>query len=76
VQHREPALVEGMNRVAYGLVGTGQRPGKCGGRLALGTGEEDLAASYRKGGRGPATGLERSPLVRRERAYHYRCVQI
>ena len=38
-------------------------------RLALGTGEEDLAAAYSKGGRRPETGLKRSPLVRRERAH-------
>ena len=59
--------MEGMNRVAYGLVGTVQLPSHRGGRLALGTGEEELAASYRTGGRGQETGRERSLLVRRER---------
>jgi hypothetical protein len=37
--------------------------------LPLGTGEEYLAATYGKGGRGPETGLKGSPLVRRERAH-------
>ena len=69
VQHRETALVKGMNGVAYRLVGTVQLPGNRGGRLALGTGEEDLAATDGKGGRGPEPGLEGCPLVRRERAY-------
>ena len=69
LQHREAALVEGMNRVADGLIGAAQVVRNRGSRLALGTGEEDLAAAYRKGGRGPEPGLQGCPLVRRERAY-------
>ena len=38
-------------------------------RLALGTGEKDLAAAYGTGGRRPEPGLHGCPLVRRERAY-------
>ena len=37
--------------------------------LALGTGEQDLAAAHGKGGRRPETGLQSCPLVRQERAY-------
>ena len=58
-----------MQRVAHGLIGAAQLARNRGGRLALGTGEEDLAAAYGKGGRGPETGLQGCPLVRRERAY-------
>src|SRR4029453_9303 len=39
-------------------------------RLALGTGEEALAAADGKGGRGPEPGLPGGPLVRRERVYN------
>jgi hypothetical protein len=58
-----------MNSVAYALVGAVQ--GACNRScwLPLGTGEEYLAATYGKGGRGPETGLKGSPLVRRERAH-------
>jgi hypothetical protein len=69
LQHCEAALVEGMNRAAHGLIGAAQVVRNRGGRLALGTGQEDLAAAYSQGGRGPETGLQRCPLVRRERAY-------
>ena len=69
LQHREAALVEGMNRIADGLIGAAQVVRKRGGRLALGTGKEDLAAADGQGGRGPEPGLQGCPLVRRERAY-------
>ena len=69
LEHGEAALMERMDGVAYGLVGTVQVRCHGGGRLALGTGKEDLAAADGKGGRGPETGLQRGPLVRRERAY-------
>ena len=69
LQHCEPTLVEGMNRVAHGLIGAAQVVRNGGGGLALGTGEEDLAAADGKGGRGPESGLQCGPLVRRERAY-------
>ena len=59
----------GMNRMAHGLVGTAQVVRHGGRRLALGTGEEDLTAADGQGGRRPETGLQRCPLVRRERAY-------
>jgi hypothetical protein len=68
-QRRETALVERMQRIAHGLVGAAQIVRNGGRRLALGTGEEDLTAAYRKGGRGPEAGLQGGPLVRRERAY-------
>jgi len=58
-----------MNRVPDGLIGAAQLARNPGCRLALGTGEEDLTATDGKGGRGPETGLESCPLVRRERAY-------
>jgi hypothetical protein len=58
-----------MHSVADSLSGATQVVRHCGGRLALGTGEEPLAAAYGKGGRGPETGLQGGPLVRRERAY-------
>ena len=69
MEHRETALVEGMNGIADRWVGTVQLPGNRGGRLAFGTGEKDLATTDGKGGRGPETGLQGDPLVRRERAY-------
>ena len=69
LQRGETALVERMQSVANGLIGTAQVVRNRCGRLALGTGEEDLAAAYGKGGRRPETGLQRCPLVRRERAY-------
>jgi len=69
LQRGETALVERMQSVANGLIGTVQVVRNRRGRLALGTGEEDLAAEYGKGGRGPETGLQGCPLVRRERAY-------
>ena len=58
-----------MQHVAHRLIGAAQGVRNRGGRLALGTGEEDLAPTYRKGGRGPEAGLQACPLVRRERAY-------
>ena len=58
-----------MKRVADGWVGAVQGACHRGRWLPLGTGEEDLAAAYGKGGRGPETGFEGCPLVRRERAY-------
>jgi hypothetical protein len=61
--------MEGMNDIAHGLIGAAEAASNRSGRLAFGTGEEDLAAAYGKGGRGPETGLESCPLVRRERAY-------
>jgi hypothetical protein len=69
LQHRETALVERMNDVADGLLGTTQVVGNRGGHLALGTGEQDLAAAHGKGGRRPEPGLEGGPLVRQKRAY-------
>ena len=69
LKHRETALVEGMQRVAHGLIGAAQVVRNRRGRLALGTGEEDLTTAYSKGGRGPESGLEGCPLVRHERAY-------
>jgi hypothetical protein len=56
-QHRETALVEGMNDVAHRLVGATELARNCGGQLALGTGEQYLTAAHRKRGRGPETGL-------------------
>jgi hypothetical protein len=53
----EAALVEGMNGVAYRLIGAAQVACNHGRRLPLGTGKEHLATAYRKGGRGPETGL-------------------
>ena len=50
--------MEGVNSIADGLVGAVQGAGNGGRGLPLGTGEEDLAAAYRKGGRRPETGLE------------------
>jgi len=69
LQRGRAALVEGMNRVAHALVGTAEVARHVGRRLPLGTGQEPLAATDRKGGRGPETGLQGSPLVRRERAH-------
>jgi hypothetical protein len=69
LQHREAAVVKRMNGIADGLLGAPQVVRNRGGRLALGTGEEDLAAADGKGGRGPEPGLQSCPLVRRERAY-------
>ena len=75
LQHDETTLVEHMNSVAYGLVSAVQGACNRSRWLPLGTGEEYLAATYRKGGRGPETGLEGSPLVRRERAHKW-CLHI
>jgi len=72
----ETALVEGMHDVAHGLIGTAAAASTPGRRLARGTGPKYLAAAYGTGGRGPPTGLERSPLVRRERAHTYGCWHI
>jgi hypothetical protein len=58
--------------MADGLIGATQLVCHRGRRLALGTGEEHLAAAYGKGGRGAKTGLQGGPLVRRERAYKER----
>jgi hypothetical protein len=69
LEHSEPAMMEGMKDIAHGLIGAAEAASNRGRRLALGTGEEDLAAAYCKGGRRPETGLKRSPLVRRERAH-------
>ena len=69
LQRGETALVDRMKRVADGLIGAAQVVRNRCGRLTLGTGKEDLAAAYGKGGRGPETGLESCPLVRRERVY-------
>ena len=69
LEHGETALMEGMNDVAHGLIGAAEAASNRGGRLAFGTGEEDLAAADGKGGRGPEPGLQGAPLVRRERAY-------
>ena len=69
LQRYETALVERMQRVADGLLGTAQVVGNRGGHLALGTGEQDLAAAHGKGGRRPETGLQGCPLVRHKRAY-------
>ncbi len=69
LEHRETTMMEGMNDVTYGLIGAAEAASNRGRRLALGTGEEDLAAADSKGGQRPETGLKRSPLVRRERAH-------
>jgi hypothetical protein len=45
-----------MQGIADGLIGAAQGVRNRGGRPALGTGEEDLAAADGKGGRGPETG--------------------
>ena len=66
--------MERRDGVAHGLGGTVQGTCHGGGRLPLGTGEEDRAAAYREGGRGPETGLQESPLVRRERAHIEGCL--
>jgi hypothetical protein len=58
-----------MERIAHRLLGAAQVVGHRGGYLALGTGEQDLAAAYSKGGRRPETGLQGGPLVRQKRAY-------
>ena len=50
-------MVKRMHGIADGLIGATQVVRNRGGRLALGTGEEHLAAAYGKGGRGPETGL-------------------
>src|SRR5215831_8473670 len=65
-----------MNGIADGLIGATQVVRNRGGRLDLGTGEEDLTAADRKGGRRPEPGLQCGPLVRRERAYKYRCLHV
>lgn len=63
-----PPLVEGVNRIADGLLVAPQIAGNGGTVLALGTGQEHLTAADRKGlGRAEA-GFERIPLVRRERS--------
>ena len=69
LQHREAALMKRMKGVADSLIGAAQLSRNRGRRVPLGTGEEDLAAAHRTGGRGPETGLQDGPLVRRERAY-------
>jgi len=69
LERGEAALVEGMYGIADRLVGAVYMACNGGRRLPLGTGEEDLAAAYGKGGRGPEPGLQGCPLVRRERAY-------
>ena len=58
-----------MKSVAYGLIGAAKLAGNRGGGLAFGAGEADLAAPYGTGGRGPETGFQGRPCVRRERAY-------
>ena len=68
--------MECMQGVAHGLIGAAEGVRNGGSRLALGTGEEHLAAADGKGGRGPETGLQRGPLVRRERAYKERCLHM
>ena len=63
-----PPVVEGVNRMADGLLGAPQLAGTGRTGLALGTGQEHLTAADRKGlGRAEA-GFERIPLVRRERS--------
>jgi hypothetical protein len=69
LQHREAALMKGMNGVTDGLLGAAKSTRNRGRRLSLGTGEEDLAAPDSQGGRGPETGLQDCSLVRREQAY-------
>ena len=61
--------MEGMNDIAHGLIGAAEAASNRGRRLALGTGEKDLAPAYGTGGRRPEPGLHGCPLVRRERAY-------
>jgi hypothetical protein len=46
-----------MQRIAHGLIGAAQVVRNGGGRPALGTGKENLAAADGKGGRGPEAGL-------------------
>ena len=69
LEHGETAMMKGMNDMAHGLIGAAEVASNCGRRLALGTGEKDLAPAYCKGGQRPETGLQGCPLVRRERAY-------
>jgi hypothetical protein len=57
LQRREATLVERMQRVAHRLIGAAQVVRNGRGGLLLGTGEEDLATAYGKGGRGPEPGL-------------------
>jgi len=57
LQHSETALVEPMNRIADSVIGAVQGAYNRSRGLPLGTGKEDLAAAYRKGGRGPETGF-------------------
>ena len=66
--------MKGMKDIAHGLIGAAEAASNRRRRLALGTGEQDLAAADGKGGRRPATGLQGCPLVRRERAYKERCL--
>jgi hypothetical protein len=61
--------MQGMNDIAHGLISAAEAASNHGRRLALGTGEQDLAPAYGKGGRRPETGLQGGSLVRRERAY-------
>ena len=76
LEHSEPAMLAGMNDVAYGLSGAAEAASHRGRRLALGTGEEELAAVDGTGGRSPTSGLPRRPLVRRERAHKEGCLPI
>ena len=69
LEHGEAAMMKGMNDIAHRLIGAAEAASNRGRRLALGTGEQDLAPAYGKGGRRPETGLQGGPLVRRERAY-------
>jgi hypothetical protein len=76
LQGSKTALVACLERVADGRLGAAQSLGNPSGRLALGTGEQDLAAAYSKGGRRPETGLQGGPLVRQEWAYISRCLHV
>jgi len=69
LEHGETTLMEGMKDVPHGLIGAAETASNRSRQLALGTGEEALAAADGKGGRGPESSLQGGPLVRRERAY-------
>ena len=69
LEHSEAAMMKGMHDIAHGLIGAAEAASNRGRRLALGTGEKDLAPAYGTGGRRPEPGLHGCPLVRRERAY-------
>ncbi len=59
-------LVEGMDGVAHGLVVAPQRTGNRRSMVAIGTGEQNVAAAHGKGGGRTEACLQRGPLVGRK----------